>query len=95
MKYKNGVKNMEIVEEKNEKIFTKNNRKNIINKNNSLLHENYNFQRNEGLFMEKAKDIVSNKKMKKLIISKEHFEKYFNGRNVITKEEYERYLKLI
>ena len=85
---------MKIVEEKNGKIFTKKYRKDIINKNNSLLYENYNFQRNEGLIMKKTKDIVSNKEMKKLIISKEHFETYFNRRNIITKEEYERYLKI-
>ena len=38
-------------------------------------------------------NIVSNKKMKKIIITKEYFETYFNGRYIITKEEYERYLK--
>lgn len=83
---------MKNVEENNEKIFTKNNKKGIINKNNSLLFENYNFQGNEGLYMIETKDIVSNKKMEKLIISKEDFEKYFNRRNIITVEEYERYL---
>ncbi len=85
---------MKNVEEKNEKIFTKKERKDIINTNNSLLDENYNFQRKEGLLMGETKNIISNKKMKELIISKEHFEKYFNKRNVITKEEYERYLKI-
>ena len=45
---------MKIVEEKNEKIFTKNNGKGIIKKNNSLLYENCNFQRNEGLIMKKS-----------------------------------------
>ena len=83
---------MKNVEENNEKIFTKNKKKGIINKNNSLLFENYNFQGNEGLYMIETKDIVSNKKMEKLIISKEDFEKYFNRRNIITVEEYERYL---
>ena len=83
---------MKVVEENNEKIFTKNKKKGIINKNNSLLFENYNFQGNEGLYMIETKDIVSNKKMEKLIISKEDFEKYFNRRNIITVEEYERYL---
>lgn len=38
-------------------------------------------------------NVVSNKKMKKIIITKEYFETYFNGRYIITKEEYERYLK--
>ena len=76
------------------KVFTKNNGKGIIRKNNSLLYENYNFQRNEGLIMEKTKYIVSNKEMEKLIISKEHFKTYFNRRNIITKEEYERYIKI-
>ncbi len=76
------------------KVFTKNNGKGIIKKNNSLLYENYNFQRNEGLIMEKTKYIVSNKEMEKLIISKEHFKTYFNRRNIITKEEYERYIKI-
>lgn len=85
---------MKIVEEKNEKTFTKNNGKVIIKKNNSLLYENCNFQRNEGLIMKKTKYIVSNKEMEELIISKEHFEKYFNKRNIITREEYERYLKM-
>ena len=83
---------MKVVEENNEKIFTKNKKKGIINKNNSLLFENYNFQGNEGLYMIETKDIVSNRKMEKLIISKEDFEKYFNRRNIITVEEYERYL---
>lgn len=83
---------MKVVEKNNEKIFTKNKKKGIINKNNSLLFENYNFQGNEGLYMIETKDIVSNKKMEKLIISKEDFEKYFNRRNIITVEEYERYL---
>ena len=85
---------MEIVEKNNEKSFTKNIGKDIIKKNNSLLYENYNFQRNEGLIMKKTKYIVSNKEMEKSIISKEHFEKYFNKRNIITREEYERYLKM-
>ena len=76
------------------KVFTKNNGKGIIKKNNSLLYENYNFQRNEGLIMEKTKYIVSNKEMEKLIISKEHFKTYFNRMNIITKEEYERYIKI-
>ena len=44
--------------------------------------------------MEKTKYIVSNKEMEKLIISKEHFKTYFNRRNIITKEEYERYIKI-
>lgn len=83
---------MKVVEENNEKIFTKNKKRGIINKNNSLLFENYNFQGNEGLYMIETKDIVSNRKMEKLIISKEDFEKYFNRRNIITVEEYERYL---
>ncbi len=85
---------MKNVEKNNERIFTKNSRKDIIKKNNSLLYENYNFQRNEGLIMEKTKYIVSNKEMEKLIISKEHFKTYFNRRNIITKEEYERYIKI-
>ncbi len=66
---------MEIVE----KIFTKNDGKDIIKNNNKLLL---------------TKDIVLNKEMKKSIISKEHFKAYFNRRNIITKEEYERYLKI-
>lgn len=75
---KNVVKN-EIVNENQRKIFTKNDEKGIIKKNNKLLL---------------TKDIVLNKEMKKSIISKEHFKAYFNRRNIITKEEYERYLKI-
>lgn len=85
---------MKDVVKNNEKIFTENDRKDIIKKNNSLLYENYNFQRNEGLIMKKTKYIVSNKEMEKSIISKEHFKTYFNRRNIIAKEEYERYLKI-
>lgn len=75
---KNVVKN-EIVNENQRKIFTKNDGKGIIKNNNKLLL---------------TKDIVLNKEMKKSIISKEHFKAYFNRRNIITKEEYERYLKI-
>ena len=85
---------MKDVVENEEKKVTKNDRKDIIKKNNSLLYENYNFQRNEGLIMKKTKYIVSNKEMEKSIISKEHFKTYFNRRNIIAKEEYERYLKI-
>ena len=52
---------MKDVVENEVKIVTKNDRKDIIKKNNSLLYENYNFQRNEGLIMKKTKYIVSNK----------------------------------
>lgn len=69
----------EIVNENQRKIFTKNDGKGIIKNNNKLLL---------------TKDIVLNKEMKKSIISKEHFKAYFNRRNIITKEEYERYLKI-
>lgn len=75
---KDVVKN-EIVNENQRKIFTKNDGKGIIKNNNKLLL---------------TKDIVLNKEMKKSIISKEHFKAYFNRRNIITKEEYERYLKI-
>lgn len=85
---------MKNVEKSRRNVFTKNKGKDIIKKNNSLLYENCNFQRNEGLIMKKTKYIVSNKEMEELIISKEHFEKYFNKRNIITREEYERYLKM-
>ena len=85
---------MKNVEKSRRNVFTKNKGKDIIKKNNSLLYENCNFQRNEGLIMKKTKYIVSNKEMEELIISTEHFEKYFNKRNIITREEYERYLKM-
>ena len=78
---------MKNVEKSRRNVFTKNKGKDIIKKNNSLLYENCNFQRNEGLIMKKTKYIVSNKEMEELIISKEHFEKYFNKRNIITREE--------
>jgi len=37
---------------------------------------------------------IKNEVMKELIISKEDFRKYFNGRNIISKKEYEKYLKI-
>ena len=73
------IRELNCKEKINTNVFTKNNGKGIIKNNNKLLL---------------TKDIVLNKEMKKSIISKEHFKAYFNRRNIITKEEYERYLKI-
>lgn len=76
------------------KVFTKNNGKGIIIKKYNPSNEKNIFHEREGLLMKETKYIVSNKEMEKLIISKEHFKTYFNRRNIITKEEYERYIKI-
>ena len=39
------------------------------------------------------RDVVVNEVMKKLIISKEDFKKYFDERKIITKKDYSLYLK--
>lgn len=39
-------------------------------------------------------NVVENEVMKELIISNEDFEKYFNKRKWITREEYGNYLKI-
>ena len=39
-------------------------------------------------------NVIENEVMKELIISNEDFEKYFNKRKCITREEYEKYLKI-
>ena len=50
---------MKNVEENNEKIFTKNNGKDIINKNYSSLKANYqNLLEKDGLVMEKTKEVI-------------------------------------
>ncbi len=41
----------------------------------------------------KRNDIILNRKMKELIISKEGFENYFNERKIISRNEYKEYLK--
>lgn len=38
-------------------------------------------------------NVILNEVMKELIISKEDFEKYFNSRKIISKEEYKIYLQ--
>lgn len=39
-------------------------------------------------------NVIENEVMKELIISNEDFEKYFNKRKWITREEYEKNLKI-
>lgn len=39
-------------------------------------------------------NVVENETMEELIISNEDFEKYFNKRKWITREEYEKYLQI-
>ena len=39
-------------------------------------------------------NVVKDEVMEELIISNEDFEKYFNKRKWITKEEYEKYLQI-
>ncbi len=39
-------------------------------------------------------NVIENEVMKELIIRNEDFEKYFNKRKWITREEYEKYIKI-
>ena len=85
---------MKIVEENDEKKFTKEEVKGIIEKKNKdLLNEKYNFQRKEEFDMIETKNVVINEEMQELIISKEDFKKYFGKRNTISRKEYEKYLE--
>ena len=87
---------MKVVEENDEKMFTKEEVKGIIEKKNKdLLNEKYNFQRKEEFDMIETKNVVRNEEMQELIISKEDFKKYFGKRNTISRKEYEKYTKRI
>lgn len=81
---------MKIVEKK---VFTKEIKNNIISKKYNPLNKDEGFYKREGLFMKETKDVVFNEVMKELIISKEDFKNYFNGRKIINKKEYQEYLK--
>ena len=82
-----------IVEKNLKKVFTKEESNNIIEKDYDPLKVNCKVYESEGLFMKGTKDVVLDEKMKKSIISKEDFKKYFKERKIICKKEYEEYLK--
>lgn len=46
-----------------------------------------------GLFMKITKDIIPKEQMNELIISKKDFKEIFNSKKVISRGEYEEYLK--
>ena len=91
---KYGERKMKVVEENDDKMFTKEEVKGIIEKKNKdLLNEKYNFQRKEEFDMIETKNVVRNEEMQELIISKEDFKKYFGKRNTISRKEYEKYFE--
>lgn len=94
LKFDIGENNNMIVEEKNEKVFTKRKCNNIIKEDYDPLNKDCKKSyEGEGLFMKETKEVVLDEEMKKLIISKEDFKKYFDERKFICKKEYEEYLK--
>lgn len=77
-----------------EKVFTKEKRNNIIRKEYNPLTVNCkNHERGSGLFMKETKDIIPKEQMNELIISKKDFKEIFNSKKVISRGEYEEYLK--
>lgn len=71
---------MKNVEKNNGRIFTKNNRKDIIKKHN-LLNKNFNFYEREGLPMREEKNIVLEKLnlVEKIFFRKKFIEIYKEG----------------
>ena len=57
---------MKIVEEKNEKIFTKNEKNNIMGRKYNPLNKDEGFYEREGLSMKETKDVVLNEIIKGL-----------------------------
>lgn len=89
-----GENNNMIVEKNLKKVFTKEESNIIMRKDYDPLNKDCKKSyEGEGLFMKETKDVVLDEEMKKLIISKEDFKKYFDERKIICKKEYEEYLK--
>lgn len=95
MKKENERRNLKERKKVNEKLFTKDECNNIMKKKYTYSEVNYNliYERG-GLFMKITKDIVSKETMEEFIISKEDFKNYFNERSIISKNEYQEYLKI-
>lgn len=69
---------MKFVEENNEKMFTKNSGKDIIQSKHNLLNKNNNFYEREGLSMRKTEDIVLNKVLNGLSLKERILVKIFS-----------------
>jgi len=81
---------------KEKKVFTRGKSNTIIKRDYNPLSKDYKkiYKRGSGLFIEITKDILSKETMKEFIISKEDFKNYFNERSIISKNEYQGYLKI-
>ena len=87
---------MKNVTKKEKKVFTKNEVKDIIRKDYDPLKVNYKnkiIYEREGQCMKEVKNIISEDEMNQLIISKKDVKEKFNNRKIISKNEYEKYLR--